>query len=405
MEKGNKYISFTLAPPNHPKSKWNIQEKILQTLPMLNACYNSQYGDNRNFICKLEISPESVKFFFTWKKWVLGDIGKPDFTQIVPKQWTDVAQLAAYFMDDTFFDTDSNYYVLPPLYVMREELPTLVPEARDIYFSEYLTQTHCPQCTCSNVHIVSLNYMMDKYSPKEKKMLEKTYDFLVEKFRRIYWSYSDDLTKEWKEIKNYFEQKNECYSIQEPKNINSRDNQTFVDFMISKEQQTLLDTALSFNETYIENVAQNIIYNFLQLDVDDRIAMFDYFCYHKHFSQYEKSLYKCVCDVSFYRKWNDFITKDPFVAKLIFDTLDRQELLRATGVVKKGGSIKKFETFDELIKYIKSLAPKVNTNNLSGEEKKRLAKEANKKWNQMKYQDPSYLKMHIQPIRVITINK
>jgi hypothetical protein len=405
METQYEPMIFTLA---GTKFRCKIQPKIVRMIPMLCTCYNSEYSDNRKFTCNLPISEDSAKTFLIWKKWAIGDIERPDFSQVAPKQWAGAAELAAYFMDYTFFDIDSCYYVLPPLSVMRDEIINLVPEARDIYFSEYLTQTMCPHCTCPNRHVEELNRAMDKYSPKEKSMLGTTYGFLTDLFQNIYYSHFLFLSSsgsEWKELCKYFGKKCETYAFRNIEEMNSRDNQIFVDFIFSEELQKLVETALSFDETYIDRVAKGTMYNFLQLSAEDKLVMFDYFCYHRHFSQQEKARYKCVCDFSFYRKWRDFVTKDPFVAKLIFDTLDRQELVRATGIVKKGGCIKKLESFDDLIKYINFLAPKVNTNNLSSEEKKKLAKEANKKWDQSKYQNAEYLKTHVQAIKVITAKK
>jgi hypothetical protein len=388
--------------------KCKISLDILRSIDVLFACYKSSCKDNRIYTCHLDISPDAVRYFFTWKKWEIGQIGKPDFTQIVPEQWTEICCLASYLMVNTFFDSESIYYVLPPLYVMQEEVTKLVPEALNNYFSEYLTRTHCSQCTCSNQEI-AWHHSMEQYFSSELKIVEKTYDYLVGLFHHLYWHCDcDPIQKEWGEIKKYFQNKGDSLSFLRGKeNINSRDNDVFVEFMESK--TPLLDDALSFDHKYIDSVSKGEIYNFLQLNSEQRIAVFDYFCYHKHFSQEDKNKYKCKCDFSFYRKWNDFITFDPFIAKLIFDTLGGEDLLdavRCGKISNQGNCMKNPEwTFDDLVKYIKGLAPKGNTKNISSDEKKRLAREANKRWNKTKFQDPSYLKASVGMIKIRTTKK
>ena len=430
----NQKDSWMVFKLNFPPFSCKLSSQIYRAIPVLSACYDSECNDNRKYTCKLQISPESVKFFFLWKKWEIGQGEKHDFTQVTIKQWKEISELASYLMANTFFDVESIYYVLPPLSIMREELTFLPPEALNIYFSEYLTITHLPQCSCPNRHIVALNNIVKRQFSGNKKLLKYTYDYLIDildicasyyaynnKLRESlclnyrYYHYDEkglaikrEMEKIGEKIYNFACERESFYISVHINNkfLNSRDNEKFVDFMMSVDDQKSLETILSFDEKYIENVAQGKMYNFLQLDSDTKISMFDYICFYNYFSKEEKDLYKCKCDFSIYKKWYNFVNLDSVVAKYIFDSLDRDELLRATGIVKKGMCIKKLESFEQLIEYInKVLAPKTALKNLSSEDKKKLSLEANKKWNETKYKDDKYLKASVQIIKIKTSKK
>lgn len=390
------------------KFKCRISFPILETIPVLLACFNSACKDNRVYLCKLDITPEAVKTFFTWKQWEITNCEKPDFSQVTPKTWTETSNLASHLVVNNFFDTESVYYVLPSLKVMREELEFLVVEAFSIYCGEYLTLTHCQQCTCANRHITQLDdYIKRKFTKPELLLLEKTCNYIGNLLREwhLRWDFSSlyDIKEDMKKIGEFFSEYDSLVITQ--RYLNSRDNTVFVKFMESKEYQILLENALSFDVKYVDNVSNGLMYNFLQLDTDDRITIFDYFCYHNHFNDWEREKYKCKCDFTFHKKWNDFLTLDKLVAKVIFDKLDRDELLRATNITKKGSSIKKYDSFDQLVKFINNLAPQINTKNLSSDEKRRMALDANKKWNDVKLRDPAYLKASVQTIKIKIVKK
>lgn len=297
--------------------KCSLSYEIANSIPAIKiALTRFNESKSQKYAYGGETTVNAVKVYLGWKKSVVtGSL----FTPVVlsPQDWKYVMFLSVYMADFDFFDTELGGPEFPSLEFMLEEIPNLPTEGLVPYLEEYLTSVFYKKVEwCSyEKHKSALaivenkQYFEDKYNIVEGNFInyKDTFEMVVTATRLV-------------------------YGVLEPKVL------IHCNFDVEKLKNAKID-----REYY-----DQIIEKWVKINLFTRENIV---C-----AYYEYESYKI--GVNFYQDWTNFFTKQPTLAKLIWSSMDRNELLTITNVAtKRRGTASKLN-FEEMQEYVKRFTPK-----------------------------------------------
>jgi hypothetical protein len=285
-------------------------------------------------------SVKAIKLYFGWKKSVVEKTEGTfslDFFDLEPSDWKCAMTIAVHMADFDFFD-GSHKLQFPSIDFMMEEIYNLPSESMVGYVEEYLTDIFCSEGRW--------------VSEPEKKLAEKEVkDYIIKK--SLEDEYLIYFNKDW-----YLSEVIGKYKIL---------------------YRIVLEVA---NMVYGQKVKPETLIN-CKLDMCELVWLGDWAAgdhekpvrYSKIINEWlelaeevRRNIVKCnydytvtVIGANFYRDWSNFFSVRPLLAELIWNSMDRNELLSITNVpAKKKGTAAKCN-LQEMKEYVAKFGPKIVT--------------------------------------------
>jgi hypothetical protein len=299
------------------KYKCSISSEIIKVIPVMVIALTKNYKESqkKKYIYGGElISVNAIKLYFSWKKSVVmknQDLflaSLQSISSLTAIDWKNAMYLAVHLADFDFFDEKIGPE-FPSLEFMIEEIPNLPSEGSIRYVEQYLTEI-----------------FYNEKSWKTKREESENKDSL-EYYRSEHTVEDYKATLEMVKIAT-----NLIWGDLHPEILIS------MDFDKEKLKKANIDMdyynqIMDKWENYGRCERERIVY-----------AYCDY-------------IVVTIGD-NFYRDWTTFFTLQPVLAKLIWESMDRQELLKVTNVsFKKRGTMSKLD-FIQIQEYIKKATPK-----------------------------------------------
>ena len=330
------------------RKKYKISYNLILTIPVLQKSMLFKEGSENKFIYRAETSELAVVSFFKWKKYVLDKIDKPDLSLLTAIDWKNLMFMAIHLGDFTFFDSEIGPE-FPPISLIIDIVDEFPSEAVTRYVQDYLSEIFCREGnwvndnernTAKNSYAISalsleifeiVHSIVGDISPDE--MMNTTFDedwiLAIKK--------SFQLEDEMSDEDNAFRRM--CW-------YGSR---TF-----KNEWSKIKSQLLKWNETGPGEKKSIVMayYDYPGIQIGD----------------------------DFYGMWTSFFSVQPLMAKLIWNSMDRDELLKVTNVGQKKISRAKKSNYLEMQKYVQTFAPKAKKIDPQEKELRRelqLAKKSN----------------------------
>lgn len=318
-----------------------VSLKLCNAIPSIRISLEKfNEGKKRVYTYGEEItSVKAIKLYFSWKKSVVEKTEgtfAPDFSDLEPFDWKCAMTLAAHMADFDFF-ADEHKLQFPSIDFMMSEIYELPSEGMVGYVEEYLTDIFCSEGRW--------------VSDAERKLAEK--------------EVKDYIIKQWLDDEYLVYLNKDCYLPRE----------------IGKYKilcRIVLEVA---NMVYGQKVKPETLIN-CKLDMCELVWLGDWVGDYEKPERYSKTIkewlelpeelrrniVKCnydytvtVIGTNFYRDWSNFFSIRPLLAELIWNSMDRNELLSITNVpAKKKGTAAKCN-LQEMQEYVAKFGPKVMT--------------------------------------------
>lgn len=287
-------------------------------------------------------SIKAIKLYFGWKKSVVEKTEGTfslDFSDLEPFDWKCAMTLAAHMADFDFFD-GSRGLQFPSIDFMMEEIYNLPSEGMVGYVEEYLTDIFCGECP----------WVTDA----EKKIAEKEVkDYIIK-----HWlddEYLVYLNKDWylpREIGKYKILYKDVLEVAKLVYGQKVKPETLINCRVDMCELVMCELVW-FEDWAADDHKKparflKIINEWLELPEELR-----------------RNIVKCnydytvtVIGMNFYRDWSNFFSVRPLLAELIWNSMDRNELLSITNVpAKRRGTAFKCN-LQEMKEYVAKFGPK-----------------------------------------------
>lgn len=280
---------------------------VIELIPAIKIAL-TKFGESKSqkYVYGGETTEKAIKAYLRWKK------SKTDKTQFVPDpslsdvDWKYVMFLAVHMADFSFFEDGPE---LPSLEFMVQEIPNLPTEGLIPYLEQYLTSTflHKIEWPGYQKRVESLDWLKYRF---DRDVVKDSFEMVVTATRLV-------------------------YGVLEP--------EILINMKFDTEKLKHANIDLDYYNQIMEGWANK---------------------YYEHERQYIVYAYynyeKFKIGTNFYYDWTNFFSKQPILAKLIWNSMDRSELLRITNCsYKRRGTSAKLN-FEEMQEYVQRFAPKEN---------------------------------------------
>lgn len=326
------------------------------------------------YIYEAEMNIDIIKFVFSW---VSAKVKNIDFVHndLSAKQWIDVMTFADFLQIDEFFINNNN---LPTLNTIISEFHNIKSEKAFLYYEteftllakNYINKTLYINCTCNHKLIERCNKFISDNS--KMYLIAETYYFIIEKLEEMqkFYNVYETATNEgyincWKDSATVLIGKLlkdvELYRYGD---INDKDN--FIkELFNSPELLSKLTNKITNDFGYI-NMIKNFkdkhfihddrILNYSLLSDSDKKDMFYYYYYVNRYDPENKGELKhCICDLSMYKKLDNFVKTNINIAKCIFLSMDIKDFIKLVRSNKGSNKLLNLDTFEDLVLFVDEL--------------------------------------------------
>lgn len=293
--------------------KCNISLELIEIIPAIKiALTKFSEGKTQKYIYGGETSVKAIKLYLSWKKNKSEFVADPSLLDI---DWKYVMFLAVHMADFDFFEDGPEF---PSLEFMLQEIPNLPTEGLIPYLEQYLTD---------------IFYQKVEW-PSYKECIEALDHInLIQRRTTLYYEMYNEGNIQYKDtFEMVVTATRLVYDVLEPEILIN------MNFNVKKLNHANIDM----------DYYDQIMGKWSHIDKDVRKTVV--------YAYYDFDKFKI--GTNFYHDWANFFTKQPILAKLIWNSMDRRELLAITNVsTKRCGTSAKLN-FEKMQEYVQRFTPK-----------------------------------------------